>query len=76
MIDTETGKETQSLPVGGWVDYLAYDSKKKRIYASCGVGEVYTYQRLEGGGRRLLPLTDTAVMAKTALYSAELDRLP
>jgi DNA-binding beta-propeller fold protein YncE len=75
VIATETGKEVESLPIGGWVDYLAYDSKKKRIYASCGVGEVYTYQRLDSGGHRLLPLTDTAVMAKTALYSADLDRL-
>jgi DNA-binding beta-propeller fold protein YncE len=75
VIDTETGKETESLPIGGWVDYMAYDSKRSRIYASCGVGEVYTYQRQKDGSYRQLPLTDTAVMSKTAFYSPELDRL-
>jgi hypothetical protein len=74
VIDTQTSKEVESLPIGGWVDYLAYDSKRNRIYASCGVGEVYSYERQKDGSHRQLPLTDTAVMAKTALYSPELDR--
>lgn len=75
VIDTQTGKEIASLPIGGWVDYMAYDSKRKRIYAACGVGEVYTYQKQKDGNYRQLPPTDTAVMAKTAFYSPELDRL-
>jgi DNA-binding beta-propeller fold protein YncE len=74
VIDTQTGKEVESLPIGGWVDYMAYDSKRNRIYASCGVGEVYTYQKQKDGSHRQLPPTDTAVMAKTAFYSPELDR--
>ena len=75
VIDTQTGKELDSLAIGGWVDYLGYDVKRKRIYASCGVGQVYTYQTQEDGTYRELPTTDTAVMAKTALYSPELDEL-
>lgn len=75
VIDTQTRKELDSLAIGGWVDYLAYDTKKKRVYASCGVGEVYAYEEQNNGRYRELPLTDTAVMAKTALFSPELDQL-
>lgn len=75
VLDTLNGKEIDVLPIGGWVDYLAYDGKRKRIYASCGVGKVYTYQEQDEGHYIQLEQTDTAVMAKTALYSPELDRV-
>ena len=74
VLDTRTGKEIGALPIGGWVDYLAYDIKRKRIYATCGVGEVYAYEEQNDGHYRQLEQTDTAVMAKTGLYSPELDR--
>lgn len=63
---SQTGKELDSLAIGGCVDHLGYDVKRKGLYASCGVGQVDTYQ---------LSTTDTAVMAKTALYSPDLDEL-
>ena len=75
VIDTQTGKELDALAIGGWVDYLAFDGKRNRIYASCGVGEVYTYEEQKDGSYRELPAIDTAVMAKTALYSPELDQM-
>jgi DNA-binding beta-propeller fold protein YncE len=75
VVDTETGKELERLPMGGWVDSMFYDAERKRIYASSGVGEVYTYQRQSDGRYKELEATDTAVMAKTSLYSPELQRL-
>jgi DNA-binding beta-propeller fold protein YncE len=75
IVDTETGKELGRLPIGGWVDSMFYDSVRKRIYASCGVGEVHTYQRQEDGTWRALQPTDTAVMAKTSFYSPETNYL-
>ena len=75
VVDTETGKEEQRLPIGGWVDSIFYHAPTERIYASSGVGEVYTYERLQNGSYKLLDLTDTAVLAKTSLFSAELNRL-
>lgn len=75
VVDTNSGKELQRLPIGGWVDSVFYDPAKGRIYASTGVGEVFTYQRLASGGYKALEPVDTAVMAKTAFYSTELDRL-
>ena len=75
IVDEDNGKELDKLPIGGWVDSMFYDAKRGRIYASSGVGEVYTYQRDAGGNFQALDLTDTAVMAKTSLYSPELQQL-
>jgi DNA-binding beta-propeller fold protein YncE len=75
VVDTETGKELERLPIGGWVDSVFYAPEKRRIYASSGVGEVFTYERAADGSYKALDPADTAVMAKTAFYSAELDRL-
>jgi DNA-binding beta-propeller fold protein YncE len=75
VVDAQSGKEIQRLPIGGWVDSMFYDPQRKRIYSSSGVGEVFTYERqLEGTYKALEPV-DTAVMAKTALYSPELKLL-
>jgi DNA-binding beta-propeller fold protein YncE len=75
VVDTITGKELNRLPIGGWVDSVFYDPDTRRIYSSSGVGEVFTYQRQTDGRYRALETVDTAVMAKTALYSPELNRL-
>src|ERR1035437_7081292 len=75
VVDTETGKELERLPIGGWVDSIFYVPEKRRIYASSGVGEVFTYERQDDGSYRSFEPVDTAVMAKTAFFSAELDRL-
>lgn len=75
VIDTRTGKELQKLPIGSWVDSMFYDSSRRRIYASSGMGEVFTYERQSDGSHRALDPVDTAVMARTSLFSAELDRL-
>ena len=39
------------------------------------MGEVYTYEHEANGSYKMLDQADSAVMAKTALFSAELDRL-
>jgi DNA-binding beta-propeller fold protein YncE len=75
VIDTQTSRESARIPIGGWVDSLFFDPASLRIYASCGVGEVFTLTRQSNGQYRKLPDTDTAVMAKTALYSPESQHL-
>ncbi len=71
VVDTETGKEIDRLPIGGWVDSLFFDPATSRIYASCGVGEVFAFHQLSNGEFKRLDETDTAVMAKTSLFSPE-----
>ncbi len=75
VLDSVTGKEMDRLPIGGWVDSMFYDSERGRIYASTGVGEVFTYERMKDGSFKALDTVDTAVMAKTSLYSPSLQRL-
>ena len=75
VIDTRTGEELRRLPIGSWVDSMYYDAARRRLYASTGVGEVFTFERLPDEAYRALEPVDTAVMARTALYSPELDRL-
>jgi DNA-binding beta-propeller fold protein YncE len=79
IIDTETGKELSTLPIGGWVDYIAYDPAKQRIYASCGApvpdgGSVYVYHG-DHGNYTLLGRVPTAPRAKTALFVPEIGRV-
>ena len=74
-LDTRSGAELQKLPIGSWVDSLSYDVRRRRVYASTGVGEVFTYEWMPDGSYRALAPVDTAVMARTSIYSAELDRL-
>jgi len=75
VVDSQTGKEIDRLPIGGWVDSMFYEPKTNRIYASSGVGEVFTYEHETDGSYKALEPVDTAVMAKTSLYSPELSRL-
>jgi DNA-binding beta-propeller fold protein YncE len=75
IVNTQTGKELARLPIGGWVDSMFYDPETNRIYASSGVGEVFTYERQPDGTYKALEPVDTAVMAKTSLYSPDLHRL-
>ncbi len=76
VIDTQTGKELQKLPLGSWVDSMFHRyPPRHRIYASTGVGEVFIYERQIRWSYRALEPVDTAVMARTSLFSPELDRL-
>jgi DNA-binding beta-propeller fold protein YncE len=43
VIDSETGKELQTLPIGTGVDDLIFDPASKRIYAACGSGVISVY---------------------------------
>ncbi len=75
VVDTHTGEELTRLSVGSWVDSMFYDAPRRRIYASAGVGEIFSYEQQSDGGYRALEPVDTAVMARTSLFSADLDLL-
>lgn len=80
VFDTETGKELDTLPIGGWVDYIAYDPTSHRIFASCGApvsggGALYVYHTDNQGHYKLLAKVPTAPRAKTALFVPEIKRV-
>lgn len=80
IIDTSTGRELQSVPIGGWVDYMAFDARTGHVFATCGntpqgTGGVYVFQ--ETDHRELQPLGSikTEPRGKTGLYVPELNKL-
>ncbi len=75
VMDAKTGDLKARLPIGGWVDQVDWDPDRKRIYATCGTGQVFTFQRMEDGTFKALLSTDTAVMAKTSLFVPSLKQL-
>jgi DNA-binding beta-propeller fold protein YncE len=75
VLDTDNGSQLATLPIGGWADSISLDAKRQRIYISTGVGHLETFSVEPHDIYRKLPSLDTAVMAKTGLYSTELDRM-
>lgn len=75
ILNSSDGRPVASLPIGGWVDGISIDRRRQRVYASTGVGHIDTYAIEPNGAYRRLPEVDTAVLAKTSLYSSELDRM-
>ncbi len=73
VLNSVNGQLVANLPIGGWVDGISIDGKRHRVYASTGVGHLETYAIEPHDVYRRLPAVDTAVMAKTSLYSSVLD---
>jgi DNA-binding beta-propeller fold protein YncE len=80
VFDTNTGRELQSVPIGGWVDYIAFDARTGRVYATSGdtpekTGAVYVFQEDSDGLLKAAGSVKTASRGKTGLYVPELNRL-
>lgn len=79
VFDTQSGKEVTNLPMGGWVDEMAFDPASGRIYASCGKdpggsGAAYVFKEIDPDHYQLLGKVATALMAKTATLVPSLKR--
>jgi DNA-binding beta-propeller fold protein YncE len=75
VMDATSGRAVATFPIGGWADSIFVDQKRDRIYVSTGVGHVETFGISGGDSYVRLPSVDTALMAKTSLYSSDFDRL-
>jgi DNA-binding beta-propeller fold protein YncE len=74
LLDATTGNVTLNLPTCGDADDVFLDTKRARMYVSCGVGQVATFQR-DGERYRPLDTIATASGARTSLFVADVDRL-
>jgi hypothetical protein len=74
LLDTGTGTVSARLPVCADADDVFFDTKRERIYVSCGAGEIAVFQRA-GGVYRPLASVATASGARTSLFVPEIDRL-
>lgn len=74
VLNTENGHAIATLPIGGWADGIFLDQKRHRIYVSTGVGYIETYSVGANDSYHRQARVETALLAKTSLYSAKLDR--
>ena len=74
LLDTGSGAVTANLETCGDADDVFFDSRRHRIYVSCGAGSVDVFQAGAGGYSRLDRVA-TGSGARTSLFVPELDRL-
>ncbi len=74
LMDTKSGAVRVNLATCDDADDVFYDSRRHRLYVSCGEGTVEVLQQ-EVAGYRRLSRVKTASGARTSLFVPELDRL-
>lgn len=74
VFDAHTGAARLNVETCGDADDVFFDSRRQRIYVSCGAGSVDVFQQ-GPTGYRLLSRVTTSSGARTSLFVPELDRL-
>jgi YVTN family beta-propeller protein len=75
VLDTNTGKIIEKLPVVGDSDDVFYDRTRKRIYASGGEGGISVYQQEDADRYKLITNVATTKGARTSFFSPDLNQL-
>jgi hypothetical protein len=73
-VDAKAGKELVSVEIPAGIDNLHFDSKRNRLYASCGDGAVAVIEK-KGDEYVLLAKIETPKKAKTSAYHSGSGRL-
>lgn len=74
VMDSDTGKVLQVLPIATGVDDMVYDSTSKRIYVACGEGFVNVYEEKSPDTFKSLGKIATGPLGKTGLLIPSLQR--
>lgn len=74
LFDAASGLSKASIATCGDADDVFFDTKRRRIYLSCGEGSVDVL-RQDTSGYRSIGRIETASGARTSLFVPELDRL-
>jgi hypothetical protein len=74
VLDADSGKELQALPIVKGVDDTAFDEASGRIY-SAGDGAMSVYQEVDANHYKLLGNVSTGPLGKTARLVPEMDRM-
>lgn len=75
VVDSQTGKQLQSLPIGTGVDDLIFDPESRRIYASCGSGIIAVYHEDGPNHYTLLGNVPSAPGGKNEVLVPQIKRL-
>ena len=74
MFDLRSGERVDQLDTCGDADDVFIDRKRNQVYVACGEGFIDVIA-LRGGRYLRIAQVNTVIGARTALYSADLDRL-
>ncbi len=71
--DGDTGREIASVDIAADMDNIAYDPKRKRIYAACGEGSISVVQQVDADNYKLLENIPTISQVRVGVYSPGMD---
>jgi DNA-binding beta-propeller fold protein YncE len=74
VMDSDTGKALQTLPISTGVDDLVYDPPSQRIYVACGEGFVNVYHQVDADHYQSIGKIPTGPLGKTGLLVPELKK--
>jgi DNA-binding beta-propeller fold protein YncE len=72
VLDSDTGKVLQALPISTGVDDMVYDPASQRIYVACGEGFIDVYHQIDADHYKSLGKISTGPLGKTGLLVPEL----
>lgn len=75
VLDSQTGKELQTLPIGQGIDDLAFDAGTHRIIAPCGSGALFIYTEQSPNRYRKIAELSTGRGAKNIALDEHTGRL-
>jgi DNA-binding beta-propeller fold protein YncE len=75
VLDTQSGRTVAVLKSDEDADDMFYDDRRRRIYVSCGEGNLDVFEQLDADHYVELAKIATAPGARTSLWVPELDRL-
>jgi DNA-binding beta-propeller fold protein YncE len=74
VLDSDTGKVLQALPISTGVDDMVYDPASQRIYVACGEGFIDVYHQIDADHYKSLGKISTGPLGKTGLLVPELGK--
>jgi hypothetical protein len=71
VMDSDTGKIIDRVPIPGDVDDIYFDARRSRIYASCGDGAIAVIRQAAPDRYAALATIQTAEGARTSVFDAD-----
>ena len=74
-VDTRSGRTSFTVKVDGDPDDIFVDTRRHRVYVSCGAGYLDVLQWSDSGSYQIIDRIPTAPGARTAIFDPEMERL-
>jgi DNA-binding beta-propeller fold protein YncE len=72
VLDSDTGKVLQNLPISNGVDDMVFDPASRRIYVAAGAGFVNAFEEIDADHYQTIGKIPTGPLAKTGLLVPQL----